>query len=63
MRGGEVTERPRTGAWKTAVFKERGGNHGKPMKKTKEEQSKGRRDRRRTWNHVSQGRRVLKRRQ
>ena len=35
-----MTKRPRTGAWKIAIFKERGGNHGKPMKKTKEEQSK-----------------------
>lgn len=38
--------RLRTGPWRTAIFKERGGNH-KPTKKTKKDKSKIRRDVRR----------------
>lgn len=37
MRGGEVWKRVRTGPWRIAIFKERGGNHKKPMKKTKKD--------------------------
>lgn len=47
MRRGEVRERLRKGPWRTAIFKERGGNHEKPMKKTKKDQSKIRRNMRR----------------
>lgn len=42
-RGGEAWKRLRTGPWRTAIFKERGGNHKKPTK-TKKDKSKIRRD-------------------
>lgn len=41
MRRGEVRERLRKGPWRTAIFKERGGNHEKPMKKIKINQRSG----------------------
>lgn len=44
------------------IFKERESNHKKPMKKTKKDQSKIRRDMRRGWGS-GESRRVLKRRQ
>lgn len=47
VRGGEVRERLRTGPWRTEIFKERGGNHKKPIKKMKKDHSKIRRDMRR----------------
>lgn len=47
MREGEIREGSRTGPWRRATFKEREGNHEKPMKKTKKDQSKIKRDMRR----------------
>lgn len=62
VRGGEGRERLSTGPWRTVIFKERESNHKKPMKKTKKDQSKIRRDMRRGWGSC-ESRRVLKRRQ
>lgn len=47
VRRGEVRERLRKGPWRTTIFKDRGGNHEKPIKKTKKEQAKIRRNMRR----------------